>query len=85
MTELDQAIIHCAQAHLDQLKDALALPHGPERDESFSSAWWQLTGLVQLAQFQSGLDQAACDQLRAIDLEAAQAINSDRRPSTGDN
>ncbi|HJH18988.1 MAG TPA: hypothetical protein K8W20_09775 [Pseudomonas lactis] len=82
MTKLEQAIIDCARLHLSQLKGALTLPNGPERSESFSSAWWQLTGLVQLAEFHSGLDQPARDQLRAIDREAAQAISDDRDSSS---
>ncbi|HCF7061476.1 TPA: hypothetical protein NIJ11_006076 [Pseudomonas aeruginosa] len=81
MTELEQAILDCARLHLAQLKGALALPNGPERSDSFSSAWWQLTGLAQLAEFHSGLDQPARDQLRAIDREAAQAISRDRESS----
>ena len=78
MTELEQAIIDCAQLHLTQLKGALTLPNGPERSDGFTSAWWQLTGLAQLAEFHSGLSQPARDQLRAIDREAAQAVS--RRP-----
>ncbi|MGG4660438.1 hypothetical protein ACLPJF_21175 [Pseudomonas vlassakiae] len=81
MTVLEQAIIDCAQLHLTQLKGALTLPKGPERSDSFTSAWWQLTGLAQLAEFHSGLSQPARDQLRAIDREAAQAINSNRESS----
>jgi hypothetical protein len=38
MTELEQAIIDCARLHLAQLKGALALPNGPERSDSFTSA-----------------------------------------------
>lgn len=49
MTELEQAIIDCAQLHLTQLKGALTLPNGLERSDGFTSAWWQLTGLAQLA------------------------------------
>ncbi|MFU6076979.1 hypothetical protein ACM7P9_32030 [Pseudomonas aeruginosa] len=81
MTELEQAILDCARLHLAQLKGALALPNGPERSDSFSSAWWQLTGLAQLAEFHSGLSQPARDQLRAIDREAAQAVSSNRESS----
>jgi hypothetical protein len=44
-------------------------------------AWWQLTGLAQLAEFHSGLSQPARDQLRAIDREAAQAVSSNRESS----
>ncbi|WNZ81519.1 hypothetical protein [Pseudomonas sp. P105] len=81
MTELEQAIIDCAQLHLSQLKGALILPNGPERSDGFTSAWWQLTGLAQLAEFHSGLSQSARDQLRAIDREAAQAVSSNRESS----
>lgn len=63
------------------VEGALALPNGPERSDSFSSAWWQLTGLAQLAEFHSGLSQPARDQLRAIDREAAQAVSSNRESS----
>jgi len=71
MSQLEQAILDCAQLHLTQLKGALTLPHGPERSDDFTSAWWQLIGLTQIAEFHSGLSQPARDQLRAIDLEAA--------------
>lgn len=81
MTELEQAIIDCAQLHLTQLKGALTLPDGPERSDGFTSAWWQLTGLAQLAEFHSGLSQPARDKLRAIDREAAQAVSTNREPS----
>lgn len=81
MTELEQAIIDCAQLHLTQLKGALTLPDGPERSDGFTSAWWQLTGLAQLAEIHSGLSQPARDQLRAIDREAAEAINNNRETS----
>ncbi|HBO8990011.1 TPA: hypothetical protein L5D29_006413 [Pseudomonas aeruginosa] len=81
MTELEQAIIDCAQLHLTQLKGALTLPDGPERSDGFTSAWWQLTGLAQLAEFHSGLSQPARDQLRAIDRETAQTVSSNRESS----
>jgi len=75
MTFLEQTIVDCANSHLINLKAALALTEEAEREHDFASAWWQLTSLVQLAQFNSGLCKVASDLLQAIDREAAQAMS----------
>ena len=51
----------------------MALPNGVDRNEGVSSAWWQLTALTQLTNFDSGLDEATKHELRAIDQLAIQA------------
>lgn len=70
---LQQALIDSAKQHLVELTGALALPIGSDRNEGVSSAWWQLTGLTQLVHFNSGLDEATIQELRAIDQLAIQA------------
>lgn len=54
--QLQRTLIESAKQHLVELTGALALPNGVDRNEGVSSAWWQLTALTQLTNFDSGLD-----------------------------
>ncbi|MGP5452678.1 hypothetical protein [Pseudomonas helleri] len=71
--QLQRTLIESAKQHLVELTGALALPNGVDRNEGVSSAWWQLTALTQLTNFDSGLDEATKHELRAIDQLAIQA------------
>ena len=80
VNQLQQSIVESARSLAVELQGAVQLPQGYERSEGISSAWWQLTSLIALAHFNSGLDAPTRAQLQEIEKDTAKVmVNS--RPS----
>lgn len=75
MTRLEMTIIEQARHELENLRYALLLPEGQDRNSAISSSFWMLNGLTMVATLtNSGLSENAAEELHAIDRESGQAI-----------
>lgn len=77
MTQLEIIIIEHAKQQLVELRSALLLPEGSDRDNDIQAAFWMLSSITMLANLRNnGMAQETVRALHGLDAEAGQAVSA---------
>lgn len=71
MTKIEQSIIESAKGKLLELESLAIEPVNEESTSHVLSRFWMISGLIELALFDSGLSESAALELQKIEAKCA--------------